>query len=579
MNKKNLSIKISGLVSYLIIALSLVLFFKYYLLASYTEGVTENTKITKQLVSNSVNALIKLKVEYYTNKFNYIFSNEQLLNALENKNRQKFYNIIKAQYERLSKINTDLFGMHIILPDNFSFIRVHKPETSDELLPEGKKKLIDEVNQTHKMVSGFGVGKFGYYFRINFPVFSKSQKYLGVTEVTLDLKGFTKHIRDDLFFDNTLLIKNIQQKIFLNDLKKTKDNFVIYQSTSKVMTEVLSQLSTKETDRVNVANRHIELITLQLNQHSKILIYFDISSTLNKKMDFTRNLWLFLILLLLLLMILWIYVTLYLSKTINYKINLELKEINSNLEKKIQEEVAKNREKDQQILQQSRLAQMGEMISMIAHQWRQPLTAIASTSYAISLKAQFNKLDRDTAIELSNNISDYAQHLSSTIDDFRNFFRPNKEKQETTYDEIINSVLNIVQISIQNKNITITQQLNCHENLLSYANELKQVVLNLIKNAEDILLSKEIEKPEIIISTYKTEDKLILEIKDNGGGIPEDIMDKIFTPYFSTKIKKDGTGLGLYMSKTIIEEHCGGELSVSNCDEGAVFKIILGAEK
>ncbi|MEA2019868.1 MAG: ATP-binding protein [Campylobacterota bacterium] len=248
----------------------------------------------------------------------------------------------------------------------------------------------------------------------------------------------------------------------------------------------------------------------------------------------------------------------------------------------LEDELKKNRQKDQHIVQQSRLAQMGEMISMIAHQWRQPLAAISSTSAGINLKAQLNKLDKETAVELSNKISDYSQHLSSTINDFREFFKSNKEKRDTTFNDIVNSVLNIVETSVENKNITLIKNLNCTNRFNTYPNEIKQVVLNLIKNAEDVLIEKDIQNPKIIIES----DCGVLTISDNGGGIPDDIMPKIFDPYFSTKTKKDGTGLGLYMSKTIIEEHCGGELRVSN-DEvinqdgkpscGAVFTIRLKA--
>jgi len=256
---------------------------------------------------------------------------------------------------------------------------------------------------------------------------------------------------------------------------------------------------------------------------------------------------------------------------IDHKRLKEILSFNEKLEKTVKEEVEKNRQKDQQIIQQSRLAQMGEMISMIAHQWRQPLAAISSTSAGLKLKAQLNKLDNKTTIELTSRISDYSQHLSSTIDDFREFFKTNKEKKETQYTSVIKSVMDIVKISIANKGIELVEELESEVRFNTYPNELKQVVLNLIKNAEDILLDKKIEGAKIIIKTVGN--KLI--VSDNGGGIPEDIIDKIFDPYFSTKTKKDGTGLGLYMSKTIIEDHCGGKLTVSNNEDGAVFQIEL----
>jgi len=254
---------------------------------------------------------------------------------------------------------------------------------------------------------------------------------------------------------------------------------------------------------------------------------------------------------------------------------LELQKLNASLERRIEEKIEKNRYHEQTILQQSRLAQMGEMISMIAHQWRQPLTAISATSSLIELKAKLNQLDTDVVQKKAKDISSYAQHLSHTIDDFRDFFKPNKEKKESTYNEVVKSVLGIIESSISNKNIQVLQELNCHNTFTTYPNELRQVVLNLIKNAEDILLEKKVKNPYIKIKAYQKNEKHILEISDNGGGIPNDIIEKIFDPYFSTKSEKNGTGLGLYMSKTIIEEHCGGTLSVSNDNDGAIFKIVL----
>jgi len=250
---------------------------------------------------------------------------------------------------------------------------------------------------------------------------------------------------------------------------------------------------------------------------------------------------------------------------------IKIQEFNDTLKKRIEEEVNKNREKDKHMLEQSRLAQMGEMIGMIAHQWRQPLSAISSASIAINMKAQMNMLDSKSAIEISEKISEFTQYLSKTIDDFREFYKDAKEKKDVTYKELIDSTLNIVEVSLKNKNIELTTQMNSDITFHTYANELKQVLLNLIKNAEDALIEKGIENPYIKITTESN--KLI--VSDNGGGISKDIIEKIFDPYFSTKKNLNGTGLGLYMSKTIIEEHCEGKLSVYNSAEGAIFTVEL----
>ena len=251
------------------------------------------------------------------------------------------------------------------------------------------------------------------------------------------------------------------------------------------------------------------------------------------------------------------------------KLRLELTQLNKTLEKRVLEAVEKNREKDKAMLQQSRLAQMGEMINMIAHQWRQPLGAISATSSTLYLKAKLNKLDNKKVMELSEKISNFSQHLSKTIDDFRNFFKIDKEKRKTSCNDLINSALSIIEISLKNNNINIVTNLNCNKIIEVYDNEVKQVILNIIKNAEDILLEKHIKNPTIAITTKNRE----IMIEDNAGGIPNEIIDKIFDPYFSTKEKKDGTGLGLYMSKTIIEDHCNGKLTVHNSKNGAVFTI------
>ncbi len=253
------------------------------------------------------------------------------------------------------------------------------------------------------------------------------------------------------------------------------------------------------------------------------------------------------------------------------KTTKNLKELNNTLESRIKEEITKNRDKEQHLIAQSRLAQMGEMISMIAHQWRQPLSAISSASSAITLKAHLNKLDDKTAIELSNHISEYSQYLSSTINDFRNFFNPDKKKKNINLTKLVEDSLKIIEISLIN--IELIKKFNSDITFHTFPNEIKQVILNIIKNAEDILIDNMVKDPTIYIET----DNNTLIISDNGGGIPDDIIDNIFDPYFSTKMEKNGTGLGLYMSKLIIEKHCKGRLSVSNNEYGAIFVIELNS--
>ncbi len=265
-------------------------------------------------------------------------------------------------------------------------------------------------------------------------------------------------------------------------------------------------------------------------------------------------------------------------RDINKRKDMEqkLEILTSNLEEKINEEIKKNQEKTKQLIQQSRLAQMGEMISMIAHQWRQPLTAITATTNNLQIKTLIDgKIDNVQLQEELELITNYSQHLSLTIDDFRNFFKPDKIKMESKLEDIIEKAINIIKTSIESKNINLVRNYNFNNTLFTYTSEIQQVILIILKNAEDILMEKNIENKLIKINTFKENNFAIIQIEDNGGGITGDIMNKIFDPYFSTKKSKEGTGIGLYMSKIIIDEHCAGNLCVKNNAKGATFEIKL----
>ncbi|NWF66940.1 MAG: HAMP domain-containing histidine kinase, partial [Campylobacterales bacterium] len=245
---------------------------------------------------------------------------------------------------------------------------------------------------------------------------------------------------------------------------------------------------------------------------------------------------------------------------------------------RIKDEIEKNREKDLVLFKQQRFAQMGEMISMIAHQWRQPLSNISTISGKLRLFLDLGKFDEKNFYISLEKIEEQTQYLSKTIDDFRHFFNPNKQKEMVCLREIIQKSLDIIEKAITNQGIKVVKEFAFKTKAEIYPNELTHVLLSLISNARDILLEKGIEQPCIEIYGEEFEDEYIIEIKDNGGGVPADIQDSIFLPYFSTKSKKHGTGLGLYMAKMIIEQNLGGKISQYNSENGAVFKIVLQKE-
>lgn len=233
------------------------------------------------------------------------------------------------------------------------------------------------------------------------------------------------------------------------------------------------------------------------------------------------------------------------------------------------------KEKESMLIEQSRLAAMGEMISVIAHQWRQPLNAIASITTRLKMKIKMNKLDIALVEEKTEEINNYLQYMSKTIDDFRNFFEPTKHKESITLNELIFDTMKILSKTFENNNIQVEIQSKELSNIYIHKNELLQVIINILNNSRDAFLENNNKNGIININFNEDKNSQSIIIKDNAGGIPEHIINKIFDPYFSTKDRKNGTGLGLYICKNIIEKHSGGELKVENIDNGACFTITL----
>ena len=243
------------------------------------------------------------------------------------------------------------------------------------------------------------------------------------------------------------------------------------------------------------------------------------------------------------------------------------------LKERAQKELEKKHEELEKLLMlQSRQASMGEMISMIAHQWRQPITTISMIANNIHLDIEMDSVQNDVLKENMNDISAQAQYLSHTIEDFRNYFKPNKNLEELQSETFLNDVVNIIGKVLEHHNIKLDMNIQQNFMFKAYKNELIQVILNIINNAKDVLVANHIDTATVKIEVYKSNDNVCIDIEDNGGGIKSD-MNKIFEPYFTTKSSNEGTGLGLYMVKNIIEKHLHGKVVAENGDAGAIFKI------
>lgn len=516
---------------------------------------------------------------------------------IQNEARIKLQNYLQKDYLYLLTIG--FRQLHFHLSDNRSFLRMHKPSKFGDDLTDIRYS-VKKVNETLKPMEGFEEGRIVNGFRFVYPIFDASNKHLGSVEASVSSKGFIDGIESAYKSDVYFIIKKvaadsklwkeevnehyvdsfISEEYYLEkkDDLKLKNEYKSKEVLQRSSLEIKEKLNKGEKFVVYIGNNKlISFLPVRNIKDNQVVAYFVIH-TKNTTIEDTINIfWLSNISIFLILMMI-----LYLLHK-EYFHRRYIEQLNIDLAKKVENGVELSRKKDQQMLLNSRLAQMGEMISMIAHQWRQPLAAISATSIDLKVKFDLNTyaLEETSATEECktyfnkslDEIDTLVQNLTLTIDDFRNFYKPNKESALVEVHEPIIKALNIIRSSFVSQNITLIESYESQEKLDLYLSEVMHVILNILKNSQDNFKEKKIENPKIQIKTYSDAYANIIEIKDNGLGIEPKIMKHIFDPYFSTKNEKNGSGLGLYMSKVIIEEHHNGTIMVKN-ENGGLCTII-----
>jgi C4-dicarboxylate-specific signal transduction histidine kinase len=271
------------------------------------------------------------------------------------------------------------------------------------------------------------------------------------------------------------------------------------------------------------------------------------------------------------------------------KLALSIKRLQSEIEVRRQAEISLRnetaerlrgvealRKKDQMLIQQSRQAAMGEMIGNIAHQWRQPLNTLGLYTQSLSFfydQPIFTKEYLDTSVAKSMEL---IRHMSKTIDDFSNYFKPDKEQVDFSVSAAVKSTLSLLEGSFQHPRIRIEIVEHDHPVVKGYQNEFAQALLNILVNARDALTERRIADAGVTITVCSEGGSAVVTVADNAGGIAGELINKVFDPYFTTKGPLQGTGIGLFMSKSIIEKNMGGRLTVRNTAAGAEFRIEVG---
>jgi len=462
---------------------------------------------------------------------------------------------VTGHFENIKNGKCDISPLIVTEPNSFNFLNATVPYAQDNLVLVTKinEPYLDDLNNmSHKKIAiHSGKKSLKEYIKSIYP---------NIILVEVDRLDLDRVVNGE-FYGYIGASYKMTYKIYPNYVNKIK-----------IMTKIGDKklngsfgITVREPILLNVFNKSLGQISeLERQKIRNAWIRIEIEKQFDYVL-FTKVVFLFL----------FVFIILSISYIKQKKLKEKIQLLNSSLEQRVKVEVQKNREKDRLMLSQSRLAQMGEIISMIAHQWRQPLNSLSLLNQTVLLKYERGKLNDQTIDFFKIHSKKQIHEMSKTIDDFRDFFKPERVKTEFLLNKMVVDTIALVKPIFIANNINIEFNQKNEYIILGYENELGQAILNILNNAKDILIEKNIDvkKIRIIIEEYAGE--IVISIWDNAGGIPIEIIEKIFDPYFSTKVEKNGTGLGLYMTKMIIEEHMQGKVTVSNIENGALFEIAL----
>ncbi|MDD3007684.1 MAG: HAMP domain-containing sensor histidine kinase [Arcobacter sp.] len=507
--------------------------------------------------------------------------NENIKKPIFNQNEAKTFDLDILSKKLKDYTDFKNVWFQIINKDGISVYRSWTKDKNDEI----KLYRLDlpKILGNPQIKNSISVGIYDITFKSIVPIY-ENNNFIGTLEGITHFNSITKDLREVDNVEPIILV----DKYFTKQLKENsfskiffKDYYVPNVDVSK---DLLTYLENQDVEKFLQINNYLikdgNLITnFQISQDevklANILVFKDLNLIdISEITKFKQHAFLYLILFLFVLCLTVLIISYYIYSK-------RLKELNLYLQQTVNNEIIKNDEKNKLLFQQNKMAAMGEMIENIAHQWRQPLSIITTSASSIKLKKEYGVLEDKECEESLNYIIDTANYLSNTIDDFRYYFSPQKNKNLFKSIDLIEKALNIVKISFNKNDIKIVKEIEDCE-VLTFENELLQVIINILNNAEDELIKKEKDfEKYLFIKIVKEKNNLEIFIKDNAGGIKEEIIDRIFEPYFTTKHKSKGTGIGLYMCEEIINKHIKGTISVSNEKYvyqnkeyiGAMFKI------
>lgn len=583
--KKNSYLLLNFLILFFI-CIMIILFGTSFILGKEKELLNEKYKTLSQNIKNKTYSLVQAKKNATLAITLALAENEAISNILLS-NENNHYDMSKLTDKMRTYTDYKNVWFQLINDEGVSIYRSWTKDKNDKI----KNYRIDlkELYQNPIITNSISVGIYDITFKSIVPLY-KNEQFIGVLEGITHFNSIIEDIKENHKAEPIILV-NSDFSEQLKDNSFTKiflQNYYI--ANLSAPQEILDYLKYEDMNKLLENNEYIIkderlIINISIIQDdiklANILVFKNLDEIeISEILEFKKHAFFYLIFFVILLC-LTIFIIAY------YSYSKKLKELNSTLQKNIDDEVKKSNDKNKILFQQNKMAAIGEMIGNIAHQWRQPLSVITVAASSIKVKKELNILEEKDCVDSYELILETANYLSNTVDDFQYYFSPNKSKNRFNALSLIDKSINLLNVEFKEKNIKVIKNIE-ELTVYNFENELLQVLINILNNAKDELSKKEVNKERyIFIDFYKKENNIIIDIKDNAGGINTEIIDRIFEPYFTTKHKSKGTGIGLYMCQEIISKHIKGSVIATNETfeyennnfTGALFRITMPVDE
>ena len=495
---------------------------------------------------------------------------------LHNQYRKELYDLLYQRYGKFRELGLE--QLHFHTKTNHSFLRFHKPDWYGDDLTDIRYS-IKFTNQYQKFISGFELGRVVHGFRYVFPIADNNGVHLGSVETSISSDYFIQAIQKtfDSIATSFIVDKTMTEAHLFDDTNSKyqpsfeSDLYLSLKEFEQQNTNLKTEFSNAIKQKINEKIANKELFSIHNNVNGKTILAtfvpirelhenkvaaYIVSYKESPYIDEVESDFSLLVYLLSGGIVVFYFL---ISKLLKSMHQIAIKKDEEIEREKIL------RQRDNLLYQQSKMASLGEMISNIAHQWRQPLNAISTAASGLRLQSELGILEQKDILKTSDNIVNYTQYLSKIIDEFRNFIKQDKTTTDVTIESILYKSILLIDSKIKNTGIEIINQNKLDLVINTYENELIQSILKIIQNSIEALMKESVKDDKIIlIYTYTQDNELYISIQDSGHGIDEEYLPKVFEPYFTTKHQSQGVGLGLYVTYQIVTEQLKGNVTVTN---------------